>query len=169
MQTSNSLFPSFCCALALFLSACDQNTIFDLQAYVSDVKARQYAGIGSLPNVLSYATYVYDKTDLRDPFSPTAPIVPIVTQCTQVVRKRDALEDFPLSTLTMVGSLKQDGERWALIRTQDGTIHRRKILDYLGKDNGQIRKVSENSIELLESIPQGGGCIKKTTILTMNE
>jgi type IV pilus assembly protein PilP len=153
----------------LFLSACDQNSTSGLQAYVSDVKAKQYAGIKPLPNVLSYATYVYGKKDLRDPFSPTAPIGPTVTQCTQVVRERDALEDFPLDTLTLVGSLKQDGERWALIRTQDGTVHRRKTLDYIGKDNGQIRKVSENSIELLESIPQGGGCVKKTTTLNMNE
>jgi len=168
MQTSNSLITSFC-ALTLFLSACDQNPDSDLQSYVANVKARQYAGIEPLPNVISYATRVYDKTGLRDPFSPTAPVTLAVTQCTQVERRRDALEDFPLETLTMVGSLEQDGERWVLIRTQDGSIHRRKTLDYIGKDNGQIRKISEHSVELLESIPQGVGCVKKTTILTMNE
>lgn len=82
---------------------------------------------------------------MRDPFSPTATASVVVTQCTQVERRRDALEDFSLEALAMVGSLQQDGERWTLIRTQDGTVHRRKTLDYIGKDNGQILKVRESS------------------------
>lgn len=169
MQTSNSLYTVFCCALTLVLSACDQHNVSDLQAYVANVQTKQHAGIEPLPNLISYAAYDYDETDLRNPFNPIAPVGPTVTQCTQVIRKRDALEEIPLEALAMVGSLEQDGERWALIRTQDGTIHRRKTLDYIGKDNGHIRKITENSIELLETIPQGSGCVKKTTLLTLND
>ena len=169
MYKSNSLSSVVYCALAIILSACSHNNVSDLQAYVTDVKAKQHAGIEPLPNILSYATYTYDKAELRDPFSPTAAVKPPVTQCSQVVRRRDPLEDFSLEALTMVGSLEQDGERWALIRSQDGVIHRRKTFDYIGKDNGHIRKITETSIELRESISQGDGCVNKTTILSMAE
>jgi type IV pilus assembly protein PilP len=173
MQTSKPVFTIFCFVLPLLLSACDQNADSDLQTYVADVQARKYAGIEPLPEVLNYASYVYDKNGMRDPFIPTNNTTDtrwvLGTPCAEVTRKRDALEDFSLEALAMVGSLEQDGERWALIRTQDGTVYRRKTLDYMGKDNGQIRNINERSIELLELISQGEGCIKKTTILTMNE
>ena len=155
--------------LLLVLSACDRGNVNDLQTYVAGVKSRQYAGIEPLPNILGSLPYSYNVHDQRDPFSPVEHKIISVAQCTRVARRRDALEGFPLQTLTMVGSLERDKERWALIQTQDGGIHRRKVSDYMGEDNGQIKKITENSIELLELISQGGGCVNKTTILTLNE
>jgi len=170
MRISNWLITFSACALLFILSACNQNNVSDLQAYVANVQAKQHAGIEPLPNPLSFATYVYNGDDLRNLFIPKKPQGPEdETICTDDNRIRDALEEFPLDTLTMVGSLEQEGERWALLRTQEGTIHRRKTLDYIGKDNGHIQSITENSIELLESIPQGAGCVNKTTILSLND
>jgi len=172
MQTKNSLLRKtvFACTLVVTFSACNQNNVSDLQAYVTEVKAKPQSSIEPLPNVLSYASYAYDDTDLRNPFIPlTTPPIDDITLCTEINRARDALEDIPLEALTLVGSLEQDGVRWGLIRTQDGTIYRRKPNDYIGKDNGHITQITETSMELLELIPQGSGCVKKTTILTLKE
>ncbi|WP_455211671.1 pilus assembly protein PilP [Kaarinaea lacus] len=156
--------------MVVTFSACNHNNVSDLQTYIAKVKANPQSNIEPLPNVLSYASYTYDDMDLRNPFNPQSP-PPIddITLCTEINRARDALEDIPLEALTLVGSLEQDGVRWGLIRTRDGTIYRRKPNDYTGKDNGHITQITETSLELLELIPQGSGCVKKTTILTMNE
>jgi type IV pilus assembly protein PilP len=171
MQIIKSLsgLPAFYCILLLVLSACDLGNVNDLQAYVAGVKSRQYAGIEPLPHILGGVPYSFNVNGQRDPFNPIEHKTISVAQCTRATRRRDALEGFPLQTLTMVGSLERDKERWALIQTQDGGIHRRKVNDYVGEDNGQIKKITENSIELLELISQGGGCVNKTTILTLNE
>ena len=81
-------------------------------------------------------------------------------------RARDPLEDYSLESLTMVGSLQLDNVRWALIRSKDGIVHRRSLSDYMGKNNGRILKVTEDSVELQELISQSSfGCIKRTTVL----
>jgi type IV pilus assembly protein PilP len=159
----------FYCVLMLAAGGCARDDTGDLQAYVAGVQVKQYAGIDPLPTILASAVYNYDVKDSRDPFKQIPNKTIEVRECTEITHKRDALEAFPLDTLSMVGSVERDSERWALIRTRDGIVHRRRVNDYMGEDNGQIMKITENSIELLESISQGGGCVKKTTILTLNQ
>lgn len=161
-----------CCCLSLILVGCSQNNVSDLQAYVSDIQNKKYTGIEPLPNMVSYATHIYDQTDQRNPFVPVrdGPSGEDDKVCNNADRTLDALEDFPLDSLTMVGSLQQHGERWALIRSQDSVVYRRKTNDYIGQNNGRITRIDESSIELLEQIPDKNiGCFKKITVLSLNE
>jgi len=161
--------------LCVGLLACGEENISDLDEYVQKVKLRKKGKVPELPPITSYETFSYVSTDLRNPFQPQ-----LASRKTKgrraggptpnLNRKREALEQYPLDTLHMVGSLKQGKDTWALIKTQDGTIFRVKRGSYIGQDNGRITKITDAQVELKEIVPDGlGGWIKRKSTLGVNE
>ncbi len=161
--------------LCVGLLACGEENISDLNEYVQEVKSRKKGRVPELPEVKSYETFAYNQTNLRNPFQPQRASRKARGRnaggpTPNLKRKREVLEQYPLDTLTMVGSLEQSGERWALIKTQDGTIFRVKRGSYMGQDNGRITNILDSQIELKEIVPDGlGGWIKRKSTLGVNE
>ena len=164
-----------CLLLSLALTACGGGNTDDLRSYVKDVKARHKGHIPPLPEVKSYETYTYNEKELRDPFQPTSKVRP--TQVTtnngiapDLKRERQVLEQFPLDTLKMMGMLEQNGERWALIKSEDGTLYRTKKGRYIGQNNGRITRITDSAIELTEIVPDGlGGWVKRQSTLSVTQ
>src|SRR3990170_5766271 len=82
----------------------------DLDRYINDVKARPGGRIDPLPEITPYEvfTYVADTEGLRSPFVPDAPQAaagPSGGARPDMQRSREFLEQFPLDTLNMVGTL----------------------------------------------------------------
>lgn len=161
---------SLTCAVSLI--ACSGENVSDLKAYVADIKARKKSTVDPLPEPELYETYAYDAEKLRDPFTPkkkraATPGGDIKMQCSP---PRDVLEGFPLDSLKMVGSLEQKGERWALIKSKDGTLYRTKKGKCMGQDDGKITSITESEIVLMETVSDGlGGRIKRKTVLSVSE
>ena len=160
--------------VALLLTACNQDQD-DLSRYIADVKARKKGRIPPLPEAETYETYAYNEIDLRNPFIATKSKRAARTGSNNGIspnlrREREVLEQFPLDTLKMVGMLEQSGERWALLKGQDGTLYRTKKGRYIGEDNGRITRITENAVELTEIVPDGlGGWIKRQSTLSATE
>jgi Tfp pilus assembly protein PilP len=162
--------------LLLTLCACtgDMN---DLRAYAQEVKSQRYGEIEPLPEIKPHETYAYQASQLRDPFDPLLFRGPTtgVSQSNNgirpdITRPRELLEDFPLDTLRMVGTLAQRNQVWALIRVSDGTIHRVQEGNYMGQNHGKIFGISEEMVELTEIIPDGlGGWRKRDASLALSE
>ena len=159
---------------SLALAGCVNDNVSDLQSYVQTIKAKKPAPIPPLPEAKSYETYVYDETTLRDPFHRSVR-APTITQTNNsfrpnMKRQREVLEQYPLDTLKLVGSLEQGGERWALVRSQDGTLYRTKKGRYIGQDYGEIIRVTESEIVLQETVPDGlGGWVRRQATLSVSE
>ena len=159
--------------LSLLVFGCVNDNVSDLQQYIDKTKAKKVGKIEPLPEVKSYETYAYDETTLRDPFQ--ASVARKVVRSTSNLRpnmrrQREVLEQFPLDTLNMVGSLEQGGERWALIRAQDGTLYRTKKGRFIGQDYGKIIRVTETEIVLQETVPDGlGGWVRRQATLSVSE
>jgi len=159
--------------LALVVAGCVNDNVSDLQQHIEQVKAKKPPPIPPLPEVKQYDTYVYDETTLRDPFQ--ASVARKVVRSNNnlrpnLKRQREVLEQFPLDTLSMVGSLEQGGERWALIRAQDGTLYRTKKGRYIGQDYGEIIRVTDSEIVLQETVPDGlGGWVRRQATLSVSE
>ncbi len=87
-----------------------------------------------------------------------------------VNRPREALEEYPLDSLRMVGTLEQGGQMWALVRAEDGTIHRVQPGNYVGQNYGRITRITESKIELVEIVPDGlGGWMERPATLALSE
>ena len=163
-----------CCSLL----ACSENPSADLEDYVRTTKSQQKSKIDPLPEFQPYESFAYQAADLRDPF--TAPTFSHTRAVTNVPsnngikpdfdRPAEALEEFPLDSLRMVGTLEQRQDQWALINDTDGTIHRVQPGNYAGQNHGKITRITDFEVELTEIVPDGiGGWIERQSSIAISE
>ena len=85
-------------------------------------------------------------------------------------RNREFLEQFSLDTLKMVGTLNLGGNRYGLVSTKDGRVHRVVVGEHIGTNDGKITGITASKIALVEIIPDGlGGYIERPAALGLNE
>ena len=163
---------------ALAMSGCSSDPTTDLADYVHQVKSQQRSSIKPLPEFKPYESFTYAAGDLRDPFT-----VPTFSHQQAMVAKpvgtgikpdferpSEPLEEFPLDSLRMVGTLEQHSENWALINDTDGTIHRVQPGNYAGQNHGKITRITEYEVELTEIVPDGiGGWIERQASIAISE
>lgn len=164
-------------AACSLLTACAGSDHADLKAYVDSVIARQKPKIEALPEFKPYPIYVYEAGELRDPFAESA----FVQQQAEVAitgsgirpperDTKEPLEEYPLDTLRMVGTLEQSATMWALIKDGEGSIHRVKTGNYMGKNYGKVLSINEHKVEILEIVPNGlGAYIERPATIALSE
>jgi type IV pilus assembly protein PilP len=162
--------------LTLGIASCGNSNMTDLETYVKDVKARPGGKITPLPEMKTFASFQYKDTDLREPFEPITKALQNVapTAANQLRpdtnREREVLEQFALDTLRMAGSLKQNNEKWAIVKTSDGFIYRVKVGHHIGKNFGKITRISDTQIDITEIVNDGlGGWVERQASLKIND
>ena len=166
------------CALLFSLVAGCSGNISDLEAWVDEVKSRPQEGIEPLPEIMPYKAFAYVKGSKRDPFDTSIfrpQIASVAKKAVSAIspdpnRVPEYLESFPLDTLRMVGTMSQNAQNWALIKTPDNTIQRVLTGNYLGQNNGKIIEVTNDGVELVEIIPDGfGGWRERESSIALSE
>ena len=168
-------------AIGGLLTACGDNTHQDLIEFVDNTKqqAQRTSSVEPLPDIKPYETYLYKVGDKRDPFTPTL----VIDETTETAtgdgihpdpnRRKEALESYPLDSLRMVGTLQRGEQLWAIIKVindPDSGIHRIVTGNYIGQNHGQIVRISEEQVELVEIIPNGlGGWRESETSIALSE
>ncbi len=160
---------------SLLLAACGPSSNFsDLQSFVEEIKLRPGGEVDPVPVFAPYEGFNYGATSLRSPFQ-----VPLVidsdgsTPLAEDVepdfeRIREELESHLLSELTMVGMLTKRGVIEALIKDAFSVVHRVAIGDYMGRNYGRIRNITETQINMIEIVPSGnGGWVERPQILML--
>ncbi len=148
---------------SLLLGGCGDDEMSKLQDYVREIKARPPKPVDPLPEIKPVETFVYEPGDRRDPFVPDAqamPPEPVVEDnglAPNPNRRKEDLEQFPLDSLRMVGTLDQDNIRWGLIRNNEGILYRVKAGNYMGTNNGQITSIDETTIHVTEIVSDAPG------------
>lgn len=148
-------------AAALALTGCGGGDMSDLTAYVTEIKAREPGPIEPLPEIPPIDTFVYEVADRRDPFvleGEAIEEVPMIAEgeiAPDPLRRKEELEQFPLDSIRMVGTLEQDDTVWGLVTAPGGILHRVRVGNYVGANNGQITRITTDAIELTEIIPDG--------------
>jgi type IV pilus assembly protein PilP len=145
----------------------------DLRAYIDEVKARPGGRIEPLPQIQPAPTFLYEPGNRRSPFVPDAPerarSGPNSVQGPDPNRPREFLEQFPLDTMHMVGTLTVGGGTFGLLQTADGLIHRVSVGNHIGQNYGRIMSISESEISLVEVIPDGlGGYIERPASIALS-
>ena len=149
--------------LALALAGCGGGNLSDMEDYVQKVKARVPGPIEPLPEVKQVDTFVFEPGERRDPFvadtegNEAAAPTPGNDLAPDPLRRKEELEGFALDAMRMVGTLEQNETKWGLIRTKDGTLHRVRVGNYMGMNNGQITSIGDDAIQLTEVVSEGPG------------
>jgi type IV pilus assembly protein PilP len=135
----------------------------DLRAYMDEVKARPSGRIQPLPPIEPVPPFAYQAGNLRSPFDPPVVIRPVAGRAPGVqvkpdlTRPRQYLEEHPVASLVMVGTLAQGDRTFGLVQDANGAVHRVQNGDYMGTDHGRIRQIQDAAIELVEIVPDGTG------------
>jgi type IV pilus assembly protein PilP len=140
----------------------------DLLTYVDEVKARPGGRIDPLPQIKPYETYSYSAGQLRSPFLPDRPQgrAPASGPRPDTARPKEYLEQFPLDTLKMAGTVTLGGNTYGLLQTTDGLIHRVLPGQYVGQSDGRITEISEAGITVEELVADGiGGFYRRTAAI----
>ena len=161
-------------AAAAALSGCGGGT-GDLQAYIDQVKARPGGRPEPLPQIQPAPSYVYEAGTRRSPFMPDAPTRrmsnnPNAVQGPDPNRPPEILEQYPLDTLAMVGTLSDRRASYALVRTADGLVHRVMVGDHMGQNYGRVVSISDSEIRLVEVISDGlGGYLERPAAIGLSD
>jgi type IV pilus assembly protein PilP len=85
-------------------------------------------------------------------------------------RRKEPLEDFPLDSLKMVGTITRAKQAFAIIQAPDGSVQRVKAGDHMGQNSGLVTKVTEEKIDLIELV-QGplGDWVEREASLSLLE
>lgn len=149
-------------AAAALLAGCAEDRS-DLEEYVAETKSREGGDIEPLPEFVPYESFSYDRDDLRDPFIPAREFAEAEDEedsdsdiAPDPDRPREPLEQYPLDSLEMVGTLDRDGQTWGLVQDPDGTVHRVLEGNYMGQNYGRIVAVRDDGIELIEIVRDDG-------------
>jgi type IV pilus assembly protein PilP len=158
--------------VAASLSACG-GANDDLRAYIDEVKARPGGRIEPLPPVEPAPSFVYEPGTRRSPFMPDAPTRrasndPNAVDGPDRNRPREFLEQFPLDTLSMVGTLADRRASFGLVQTTDGLVHRVTVGNHMGQNFGRIVAISDSEIQLVEIISDGlGGYLERPAAIAL--
>ena len=163
--------------LAVLAAGCAQD-MSDLEEYALEVKARTSKNIEPIPQPKPYEPFVYEPGDRRDPFLP-------ILQSREAAlagaggasaikpdfnRPKEPLEEFPLDSLRMVGTITMQQRAFALVRAPDSVVHRVSVGDHLGQNYGKITGISETEVVLMEIIPDGlGGYIQRPASVALTQ
>jgi type IV pilus assembly protein PilP len=74
----------------------------------------------------------------------------------EINRRKEALEAYPLDSMSMVGSVVKQGRQHALLRV-DNLLYQVKVGDYLGQNYGKITRITETEIALREIVQDAAG------------
>ncbi len=141
--------------VSLLIIGCSEVDYSDLDEFIKNSGHGLRGQVDPVSGVKPHKHFTYNAFEISSPFIPrqnelvkneNSGLHP------DLERRKEALENYALESLKMVGSLQQDEKVFALINSPDGTLHRVSVGNYLGKDFGQIAGISESEITLKEIV-----------------
>ncbi|MFT5276657.1 MAG: type IV pilus assembly protein PilP [Glaciecola sp.] len=174
---TNILNKSLVLATCIGMSACSAQ-IDDLIVYTDGVKAKTNVSIEEYPEFKQLQPVNYTASNLRSPFQrlqqgaeASSKVTVQTANCAQPNRQRakQKLESYGIDALQMTGVFSIGGQKWVLIKGNDGSLHKAKRGQYIGLFFGKITNITDKEVVIEEMLPDGAGCWKaKTATLTMS-
>lgn len=163
-------------ASALALSGCG-GPQDELQAWMEQQKREVQPRVAPLDPPKQFDPQPYAAAGGVEPFSAQKLAVALKFEARQpnsliaseLNRRREPLEAYPLDSMAMVGSVSRQGRQFALLRV-DQLLYQVKVGDYLGQNYGRITRITETEVALREIVQDAAGeWIERTSSLQLQE
>lgn len=150
-------------ALIASLGGCGDGGVQEIKEWMNDVRLHTKVSIPQLSPPKTFTPFVYAGKGSVDPYSPTKLAVAFAKLQANSTglkpdfeRRREPLENYPIDTLKMVGTLQKPGLSYALIEA-DRTVYQVKTGNYMGQNFGMVTAISETAVELKEIVQDASG------------
>ena len=148
--------------LALVVGCGGGDEYADIRAFMKEVENKPRGSIQALPEFEPYQAFTYGASNRRSPFEP--PVVVAEKTAEQILNRgvkppenhiKQHLERFSLAQLSMVGTLQQKNNMWALIEDGNGDVYKVAVGDYMGTQWGRIESINDTRIDITEIVSDG--------------
>lgn len=147
---------------ALLLAGCGDSDVREVRTWMDETKAQTRPAVKPLPAPKEFVPFAYNQGTAVDPFNPEKLAGPgampaaASAQQPDMERPREALENYPLDTMRMVGMMQKGGVGFALVQIER-SVYRIRAGQRLGQNFGQVKRVTPSSVEIREMVQDAGG------------
>jgi len=157
----HSLLPAL--AVVALLGACGTEQE-ELQQWMEQQRREVKPNVSPLQPPKKFDPQPYQSAQAVDPFSNQKLTVALKQEARQpnsllaseINRRKEPLEAYPLDSMRMVGSFTKEGQPYALLRV-DNLLYQIKVGDYLGQNYGRVAKITETEVTLREVVQDAAG------------
>lgn len=153
--------------MASLLASCSSQSEEELKQWMVTERNSIRPNIKPIPEPIKFNPEAYKGESLEEPFSSaklasilrsgqSAPLSNSALIETELARRKQPLEAYPLDVMAMVGSLSQDNQLVALVRV-DSLLYQVRPGNYLGQNYGRVDKITETEIVLREIVQDAAG------------
>lgn len=152
---------------SLLLTGCLGSKDTELQQWMVEQKGNTPAKIAPITAPKKFVPQAYTQQAAMEPFnnqkllqalrkdsSQSAANLALISP--ELARRKEALESFPLDTVSMVGTLNKKNVPVALLRV-DKLLYQAKVGNYVGQNYGRITKITDAEIVLREIAQDASG------------
>jgi type IV pilus assembly protein PilP len=166
--------------ITITVTACSSDGLSDLREFTKNTHKDRKPRVDPIPEVKVYEKFAYTAQKLPDPFSRenlrrtgiTAGADSSGGPQPDLTRPKEALEEYPLDAMTMVGTLQRGKIVWGVIRVSSagGEMHRVTVGNHMGRNFGMITEITEDKIMLVELVRSSlGDWIEREAAIKLRE
>ncbi len=162
------------------LAGCSGSSDDELRQWMAQQKSQTFPKVPPLSEPKQFKPENYTQVTDFDPFSLKKLTMALKKDAAQassngallapeLARRKEPLEEFPLDTAALVGSMVRDGKPVALV-TVGKLLYQVRVGDHLGQNYGRITKIAESEVTLREIVQDAAGeWIERTATLQLQE
>ncbi len=165
-----------CMLAALGAAGCADDQV-ELQQWMEQQRREVKPSVEPLTAPKKFNPQAYNALTAVEPFSTQKLTVALKQEARQpnsllaseINRRKEPLEAYPMDSMAMVGSVIKSGRPYALLRV-DKLLYQVKPGDYLGQNYGKITKISETDVSYREIVQDAAGeWIERNSALQLQE
>jgi len=158
------------------LAGCGANED-ELRGWMEQQRREVKPNVSPLAAPKAFSPQAYSSAADVDPFSAQKLTVAIKQEARQpnsllaseLGRRKEPLESYPLDSMSMVGSVNRGGQPFALLRV-DNLLYQVKVGDHLGQNYGRVTRIDETEVVLRELVQDAAGeWIERSANLQLQE
>ena len=166
--------------MAGVLTACGSSSGDELREWMAAQRAQAQPRVKPIAEPKQFTPENYPLTNAADPFSKLKLTQALGKEANlaasngaliapELKRRKEPLEEFPLDSMTLVGSMVRDKKPVALVKVGP-LLYQVRPGDYLGQNYGRVVKIVENEITLREIVQDAiGEWIERPASLLLQE
>jgi len=166
--------------LGVFLSGCADSGDEELRTWMAEQRNSMRPKTEAVSEPKPFVPQAYADLGMLNPFDlrkltsgfkwdAVNPVTNSSLVAPELNRRKEPLENFPLDTMALVGSLKKNDKEAALLRV-DKLIYQVNVGSYIGQNYGKITKITETELSVREIVQDAAGeWIERQAVLQLQE
>ena len=149
---------------AILLAGCGASDVREVQDWMDQVKKDTKVNVKPIAEPKVFLPFAYMARDSLDPFTQNKLLAELAAAAQNSAdklkpdmnRRKELLENYPLDTLSMVGTMEKGGVNYALLQ-QDRQVYQVKAGQRIGQNFGTVIAISDGQVNIKEVVQDAGG------------